>query len=54
VLNQDEGFPLQVIVTGTYVDRFERAEGRWTLRERDEYMGMVGDLSRHLKIDLGL
>lgn len=54
VLNQDEGFPLQVIVTGTYVDRFERVEGRWTLRERDEHMGMVGDLSRHLKIDLGL
>jgi SnoaL-like domain len=54
VLNQGDGFPLQVIITGTYVDRYQRVDGRWLLRERDEHMGLLGDLTRHLKIDLGL
>jgi 3-phenylpropionate/cinnamic acid dioxygenase small subunit len=54
VLNQAAGGAIEVIITGSYVDRFERLDHSWRLRERDEHMGLVGDLGHHLKIDLGL
>jgi hypothetical protein len=53
VFNQGDGFPLQLVITGWYVDKFERVDGTWRLRDRSEYMGLVGDLSHHLKADLG-
>lgn len=48
VFNQGEGFPLQLIITGSYEDRWERREDGWKLVERHEHMGLVGDLSAHL------
>lgn len=49
VLQQTDDFPLQVVVTGRYHDRFARAEGRWRFTYRDySLIDQVGDLSRHL------
>jgi 3-phenylpropionate/cinnamic acid dioxygenase small subunit len=49
VLQQTDDFPLQVIVTGRYHDRFERADGHWRFCYRDYSMiDQLGDLSRHL------
>jgi SnoaL-like domain len=49
VLQHTENFPLQVIVTGRYHDRFERVDGRWRFSYRDYSMiDQVGDLSHHL------
>lgn len=42
-------FPLQVIVTGTYRDRFLRGAQGWRFSERVVSMDLVGDLSRHLR-----
>lgn len=53
VFNQGEGFPLQLVITGWYVDEYEKIEGRWRIRDRSEYMGLIGDLSHHLKVPLG-
>ena len=43
---------LQPLVTGRYVDRFDRVEvgGDWTWRERRFAIDMAGDLSAHLRI----
>lgn len=49
VLQQTDGFPLQVIVTGRYHDRFERVDGRWRFAYRDySLIDAVGDVSHHL------
>ena len=49
VLQQTDDFPLQVVVTGRYADRFERVDGRWRFTYRDYSMiDQVGDLSHHL------
>ena len=49
VLQQTDGFPLQVIVTGRYHDRFERFDGRWRFAYRDySLIDAVGDVSHHL------
>lgn len=49
VLQQTDGFPLQVIVSGRYHDEFERVDGRWRFCYRDYTMiDLVGDLSHHL------
>ncbi len=53
VFQQLEGFPLQPIVTGRYDDRFHEVDGRWWFESRTMFVDMKGDLSRHLKIDLG-
>ena len=45
-------FPLQAIIAGRYLDRFGWAEGRWFFVERKMLVEFVGDLSRHLLIDL--
>jgi hypothetical protein len=41
------GGPVEVILTGRYLDRFERAEERWRFTERRILVNLVGDLSRH-------
>jgi hypothetical protein len=41
-------FPLQPIITGTYVDRLEKADDEWRFTERRELVGQTGDLSAHL------
>jgi cyclohexanecarboxylate-CoA ligase len=52
VFNQGEDFPLQCVITGFYEDRYERRDGRWRLVARDEIMGLIGELSHHLKMSL--
>jgi len=48
VLQAAEGFPLQVVITGTYHDRFEKVDDEWRFCERRELVGQTGDLSAHL------
>lgn len=43
-----EDLPLQPIMTGRYVDRFERVAGRWRWAERRFITDLVGHLSQHL------
>jgi 3-phenylpropionate/cinnamic acid dioxygenase small subunit len=55
VLQATEGFALQPIITGRYVDRFAvdaDAERRWHFVERRFAGDRVGDLSHHLTWDL--
>ena len=40
---------LQPIITGRYVDTFERDADGWVWRERRFAVDQVGDLSRHLR-----
>jgi len=47
------GFPLQPIIAGTWLDRFEKVAGRWRFKERREEpdkFELVGDLSHHLVV----
>jgi hypothetical protein len=48
VFQSAEGFPLQAIITGSYVDRFEKVGEDWRFTERRELVGQTGDLSAHL------
>jgi len=52
VFQATEGVPLQPIVTGRYEDRFERVDGAWRFARRAMDLRLVGDVSRHLLIDL--
>lgn len=52
VLQGLPGFPLQPIVAGRYEDRFARRADRWSFRERRMLVDLVGDVSRHLLIQL--
>lgn len=49
VLQAVEGFPLQPIITGRYVDRFEQdvVDGTWYFAERRFSADLIGDLSHH-------
>ncbi len=55
VLQAAEGFPLQIIASGRYLDRFAEIDGEWRFVERD-YRGLdfTGDLSRHLRAVAGI
>jgi hypothetical protein len=44
----DGVLPLQPIITGRYVDTFERAAEGWTWTERRFSVDLLGDLSHHL------
>ncbi len=48
VFQAAEGVPLQPIITGTYLDRFEKRNGSWLFSERRELVGQTGNLSAHL------
>jgi uncharacterized protein (TIGR02246 family) len=52
VFQATEGVPLQPIVTGRYEDRFARVDGAWRFARRAMDLRLVGDVSRHLLIDL--
>jgi 3-phenylpropionate/cinnamic acid dioxygenase small subunit len=53
VFQQVPGVPLQPIIAGRYHDRFERVDGDWWFAARDyTLVDLVGDLSRHLRIDV--
>ena len=45
-------FPLQPIISGRYADRFECVDGQWGFSERRMRVEFLGDLSRHLLIEL--
>jgi len=49
VHQQVEGFPLQPICTGRYIDRFERHDGEWRFVRRAVTLGLAGDLRHHVK-----
>lgn len=51
VLQAAPGAPLQVIVAGRYHDRFEKADGAWRFSSRHILMDLLGDLTRHLRLD---
>ena len=48
VFQAAESLPLQPIITGSYLDRLEKAVGAWHFTERRELVGQTGDLSAHL------
>jgi hypothetical protein len=49
VLQAVDGLPLQPIIAGRYVDRFERDGLGWHFSERRFLVDLTGDLSQHLK-----
>ena len=52
VLQAVPGLPLQPIITGTYVDRFEPGSDGWRFIERTFGIGRAGVLDHHLTVDL--
>jgi len=52
VLQALPDLPLQPIVTGTYVDRFEAGSDGWRFTERRFGIGRAGALDQHLTIAL--
>lgn len=44
-----EGFPLQPICTGKYLDQFERRGGQWCFIRRAVTLRFAGDLQHHVK-----
>jgi len=49
VHQQLDGFPLQPICTGKYLDQFERHDGQWRFSRREVTLRMAGDLQHHVK-----
>ncbi len=50
VLQATADFPLQIIASGRYLDRFARIDGVWCFVARDyRQLDFTGDLSRHLQ-----
>ena len=43
------GEPIQVILAGRYVDRFEKVDAGWRFADRLFVTDLVGDLSRHYR-----
>ncbi len=52
VFQQTDDFPLQVIVTGQYFDSFLLHDDGWWFSSRRMILKQIGDVSRHLLIDL--
>ena len=52
VLQQAPDSPLQPIVSGRYEDTFQHIDGRWWFDTRVIRIDLVGDLGRHLLIEL--
>jgi hypothetical protein len=52
VLQQTDVLPLQAIISGAYVDRFELVDGTWRYAEKRMVMRLFGDLSQHLLIEI--
>lgn len=46
--------PLQPIIAGRYLDRFECVNGHWRFRQRQTIPELIGDLSKHLLFDLSV
>ncbi|MEZ5257077.1 MAG: nuclear transport factor 2 family protein [Ilumatobacteraceae bacterium] len=52
VFQATEDLPLQAIIAGHYHDTFHRVDDAASLRHRENFVDLTGDLSRHLKFDL--
>ncbi|MEU1521041.1 nuclear transport factor 2 family protein [Nocardia rhamnosiphila] len=48
VLQQPPGLTLRPIITGDYLDRFDKVDGQWWFTERRVGNDLFGDLSHHL------
>jgi hypothetical protein len=51
VFQQCPDLPLQPIIAGRYHDRFKVVDGVWRFADRLVFTDLVGDLSRHLRVD---
>lgn len=49
VLQKKSTGTIEVIITGTYADKYAMRARRWKLTSRDEFISLSGDLSEHLK-----
>jgi hypothetical protein len=49
VHQQLDGFALQPICTGKYLDQFERHDGEWRFSRREVTLRLAGDLQHHVK-----
>jgi len=45
----ETGGPINVILSGRYVDRYRRGPDGWEFADRLFHADIVGDLSRHYK-----
>lgn len=52
VLQQTDVLPLQAVISGAYVDHFDKVDGTWRYTEKRMVMRLFGDLSQHLLIDI--
>ncbi len=43
------GEPIQVILSGRYLDRYEKADGGWRFTDRRFVPDLIGDQSRHFR-----
>jgi 3-phenylpropionate/cinnamic acid dioxygenase small subunit len=53
VFQQVDDLVLQPIISGRYHDSFQRIDGRWWFDTRIMRVDLVGELSRHLRYELG-
>lgn len=51
VFQSTSELPLQAIIAGRYIDRFECFNGHWRFRQRKTFPELIGDLSKHLLFD---
>ena len=49
VLQALPDLPLQILVSGRCLDRFEQHDGQWRFADRRVRTDLVGDVSRHLR-----
>ncbi len=52
VFQTTDGLPLQPVVAGRYEDEFARVPGGWRFDRRVMHLRLMGDVSRHLLIDV--
>jgi hypothetical protein len=52
VVQAVDGFALQPIITGRYVDDFAEVDGSWRFARRQFFVDHVGDLSHHLTYEV--
>jgi hypothetical protein len=52
VLQAVDGLPLQPIITGRYIDRFDRDGEGWHFGERRFAVDLVGQLDQHLNFEV--
>ena len=51
VIQATVALPLQPIISGRYLDRFRKSDGRWQFASREMIVDLVGDCSAHLLYD---